>query len=101
VPVPVSAIAVGEPARFVLTEMLPEALPEEVGAKTALKVMVALGVSVCATKPVTLNPVPVTPSDETTKFAVPVFLSVITCVELAPLATFPKLTLDGVTDMPG
>ncbi len=99
-PVPESAIVVGEPARFVLTEMLPEALPEDVGAKTAVNVMLELGVSVCATKPVTLNPVPVTPSDETTKFAVPVFLSVITYVELVPLATLPKLTLEGVTDMP-
>jgi len=100
VPVPLRGIVVGEPERFVDTEMLPVTLPASAGAKTAVKVMVLLGVNVCAAKPVTLNPVPVTLSDETSKFAVPVFFRVISCVPVAPSATLPKLTLDGVTEMP-
>jgi hypothetical protein len=100
VPVPVSAIVVGEPARFVFTEMVPERLPPVVGAKTALNVMVLFGARVCAVKPVTLKPVPVTLSDETTRFAVPVFFRVIVCDEFEPSATLPKLTLEGVTEMP-
>jgi hypothetical protein len=100
-PVPVSGIAVGEPGRFVDTEILPETPPAEVGAKTALKLMVLPGVRVCAVKLATLKPGPVTLSDETTKFAVPVFFKMIACVEPVPLATAPKLTLDGVTDIAG
>lgn len=100
VPVPVRAIAVGEFGRFVETKMLPETAPAVVGEKTALNVIVPLAVSVCATKPVTLKPVPVTLSDETTRFAVPVFFSVISCVPVAPSATLPKATLDGVIEMP-
>lgn len=100
-PVPVRGIAVGEPERFVLTEMLPEAPPADVGAKTALKLMLLLGASVCAEKPVTVKPAPVTLSDETTRFAVPMFLSVISCVAVVASATSPKLTLEGVTDIPG
>jgi len=101
VPVPVRGIAVGEPERFELTEMLPDAAPADVGAKTALNDMLLLGASVCAVKPVTVKPAPVTLSDETTKLAVPVFFSVTAWVEDVPLETFPKLTLDGVTEIPG
>jgi len=91
---------VGEAERLVLTEMLPETPPEDVGAKTASKVMLLLEASVCAVKFVTLNAAPLTLSDETTKFAVPVFLSVIACVARVPDATLPKLTLEGVMEMP-
>lgn len=101
VPVPLREIAVGEVGTFVLNEMLPVALPAEAGAKTALKVMVAFGARVCATKPVTLKPVPVTVSDETTRLTVPVFLSVIVWELLVPSATFPKAALEGVSDMDG
>jgi len=99
--VPLSGIAVGEVGRLVTTEMLPDELPPEAGEKTALNVMLALGAKVCAAKPATLKPVPVTLSDETTKFPVPVFFSVTTCVPVVPSGTLPKLTLDGVTDIPG
>jgi len=92
---------VGEAVRFVLTEMLPETAPAEVGAKTASNAMVALGARVCAVKPVTLKPAPVTLSDEITRFAVPVFFNVIDWVALAPSAMLPKVTLDGVTDICG
>lgn len=98
---PLREIVVGEVGRFVATEMLPDALPSEVGEKTALKVMLLPGASVCAAKPVTLKPVPVTLSDETTKFPVPVFFSVTTWVPVVPSGTLPKLTLEGVTDIPG
>ncbi len=98
---PLSGIVVGEVGRLVATEMLPDALPSAVGEKTALNVMLALAASVCAAKPVTLKPVPVTLSDETTKLPVPVFFSVMTCVPVVPSGTLPKVTLDGVTDIPG
>lgn len=100
VPVPLSATVVGC-ERLVATETLPEAAPGDAGAKTALKVMLLLGVRVCATKSVTLKPVPEAVAEETTKFAVPVFFTVMICVELVPSATLPKLTVDGVTEMPG
>lgn len=100
VPVPVSGIAVGDPARFVFTEMLPDTLPAEVGAKTALKVMVLLGVRVCAVKPVTLKPAPEALSDETVRLAVPVFFNVIVWELFEPSATLPKAMLDGVTERP-
>jgi hypothetical protein len=100
VPVPVSGIEVGDPERFVLTEMLPETALVDVGVNVALKVIVLLGVSVCAEKPVTANPVPVALADETVKFAVPVFLRMIACVAVVPSGTLPKLTLGGVTDIP-
>jgi hypothetical protein len=100
VPVPVSATVVGL-ERLVEIEMLPDALPAVVGAKTALKLMVAFEASVCAVNPVTLKPVPVALADETTRFPVPVFFTVIACVPVVPSATLPKPTLDGVTEMPG
>lgn len=83
------------------TEMLPVTLPADVGAKAALNVMLPFGASVCAVNPVTLKPVPVTLSDETTRFTVPVFWSVIVCELFVPSTTLPKVTLDGVSDIAG
>ena len=94
-------ITVGEPERLVLTEMLPEELPPPVGAKTVSKLMLEFGAKVWATKPVTLKRAPVRVSEETTKFAVPVFFRVIAWVAVVPAATLPKLTLEGVTESPG
>ncbi len=96
-PVPLRAIAVGEPRAFVLSEMPPETPPEEVGAKTALNVALLPAEIVCAERPVILNPVPVALSCEIVRFALPVFFSVIVCELLLPTVTLPKLTLDGVT----
>jgi hypothetical protein len=100
VPVPVKATVVGEAEASVTMEMLPETLAVEVGAKVALKVMVLPGARVTAEKPVTPNCAPVTLSDETFKFAVPVFFKVIACVAVVPSGTLPKLTLEGVTETP-
>ncbi|MGD1212835.1 MAG: hypothetical protein ABR973_15955, partial [Candidatus Acidiferrales bacterium] len=71
-PVPLKAIGVGEPGALLVSEMLPEAVPEEVGAKTALNVVLLPGEIVWAEKPVTLNPLPATLSCETVRFALPV-----------------------------
>jgi len=98
VPAALKAIVVGEPDAFVVSEMLPEALPEEAGAKTALNVVLLPGEMVWAEKPVTLKPLPATLSCETARFALPVFVRVTVCELLLPTATLPKLTLDGVTD---
>lgn len=100
-PVPLSAMAAGDPGTFVLREMLPATFPAAEGANTALNAMLPFGANVCGAKPVTLKPVPVTLSDETTRFAVPVFFTVIVCELLVPSITLPKLTLDGVIDMAG
>jgi len=97
VPVPLRAMVVGEPDAFVASEMLPEALPEEVGVKTALNVVLLPGEIVWAEKPVTLNPLPATLSCETVRFALPVFVRVTVCELLPPTLTLPKLTLDGVS----
>jgi hypothetical protein len=97
VPVALRAIAVGEPGAFVVSEMLPEAPPEEVGANTALNATLLPAEIVCAENPVILNPVPAAPSCEIVRLALPVFFSVIVCEPVLPTATLPKLTLDGVT----
>lgn len=96
-PVPLRAIAVGEPGAFVVSEMLPEALPAEVGAKTALNVALLPAEIVCGEKPVILNPVPVALPCEIVRLALPVFFRVIVCELLLPVTTLPKPTLDGVT----
>jgi hypothetical protein len=98
VPVALRAIVVGELDAFVISEMLPEALPAEAGAKTALNVALLPAEIVCGEKPVILNPVPVAPPCEIVRFALPVFVRVTACELVLPTATLPKLTLDGVTE---
>ncbi|MGC2330673.1 MAG: hypothetical protein WA581_04420 [Candidatus Acidiferrales bacterium] len=101
VTVPLKLIAVGDPGTCVLSDTLPLAPPAVIGAKTASNAILPFGATVCAAKPVTLKPGPVTLSDETTRSTVPVFLTVIVCESLVPSATLPKVTLEGVIDIAG
>ena len=58
-PVPLSEMANGEPGALVTSETDPVTLPEELGAKTALNVVVLPGAIVTGTtRPVMLKPVP-------------------------------------------
>jgi hypothetical protein len=98
-PVPLSAIARGDPGALLVIEMLPLALPVTVGAKTALNATLAPAATVCAESPVWLKPVPATLTCVIVRLAVPVFFKVIACELLIPTTTLPKLTLDGVTDI--
>ena len=96
-PVPLKAIVAGEPGALLVSEMLPEALPAEVGVKTALNVVLLPGEIVWAEKPVTLKPLPDTLSCETVRLAVPEFVRVTVCELLPPTLTLPKLMLDGAS----
>jgi hypothetical protein len=90
VPVPDRAIAAGEPGALLTIEMLPEAAPAEVGAKTAanealLPALMLIGI----VAPLTLNPVPEADACVTVRVALPEFVKVIVCGMLLPTATFP------------
>lgn len=98
-PVPLSAIAKGDPGALLVIEMLPLALPAAAGAKEALNATLAPAAIVCAESPVWLKPAPVTPTCPIVRLAVPVFFRVIACELLAATTTLPKLALDGVTDI--
>jgi len=58
-PVPLNAIAAGDPGALLLMEMLPEALPVDAGKNCEVKEMLEPALIVCGkVKPVRLNPVP-------------------------------------------
>jgi hypothetical protein len=58
-PVPLNAIAAGDPGALLLMEMFPEALPVDAGKNCAVKETLEPALIVCGkVKPVTLNPVP-------------------------------------------
>jgi hypothetical protein len=98
-PVPLSAIARGDPGALLVIEMLPLTLPAAVGAKPAVNATLAPAATVCAESPVWLKPAPVTLACVIVRLAVPVFFKVIACELFVPTTTLPKLTLDGVTDI--
>jgi hypothetical protein len=96
-PVALRAIVVGEPGALVVSEMLPDTAPAEVGVKIALIVALLPAEIVCGEKPGMVNPAPVTPPCEIVRLALPAFFRVTVCELLPPTLTLPKLTLDGVT----
>lgn len=99
VPVPLSAIVIGEFGALLTIEMLPVALPDPVGAYTALNVAVCPAVNVTgAAIPEMLNPAPDALICEIVSDAVPPFRSVIGCELLLPAATLPKLSEAGEAD---
>ncbi len=96
VPVPLNAIVSGEFGALLATEMLPEALPELLGANVALIVADWPAVKVNGVvTPEIVKPVPVTFTAETVTLAVPLFFKVIACALLLPTFTLPKLSLAG------
>ena len=93
VPVPLNAIVVGEFGALLTIEMLPVALPDPVGAYTALNVAVCPAVNVTGAEiPEMLNPAPDALICDIVSDAVPPFLSEIGCELLLPAATLPKFS---------
>jgi hypothetical protein len=96
IPVPVSAIESGEFGALLTTEMLPESLPEPVGANFAVTVVDWPAVNVIGVViPEMLKPVPDTLTCDTVTLAVPLFFSVMVCELLLPTLTLPKFSLAG------
>jgi hypothetical protein len=96
VPVPLNAMVSGEFGALLTTEMLPDALPEPVGANCAVKLADwPAAIVIGAGTPETLNPAPVTFTAETVTLADPLFFNVIVCVLLPPTFTLPKFSLAG------
>ena len=78
-------------------EMLPMALPGDVGANCAVKVVFCpAGIVKGSDNPLKLKPEPEAPPDVIVTLAVPPFVRVIVCGALLPTATFPKATLAGL-----
>jgi len=99
VPVPVSAIVIGEPGALLVIEMLPVKLPAEAGANFAVREVFCpafrvIGVDI----PVMLNPVPDALAEEMVTLAVPEFVSVTATDAVAPVSTLPKGTLVGLAE---
>jgi hypothetical protein len=97
VPVPLNAIAMGEPAALLAIEMLPLAPPAEDGVKLAEKLTLWPALSVVGVdNPAMAKPVPETLAEEIIMLAVPEFVRVMDCDPLLPTATLPKLTVIGL-----
>ncbi len=101
-PVPLTGIATGEVAALLEIEMLPVALPVDVGANTTLNVVlppaaIVVGVDI----PLTLKPLPEAEIEETLRLAVPVFITITDSDELLPVVMLPKETLVGVVEIAG
>lgn len=96
-PVPLNAIARGDPGALLVIDIEPLALPAADGAKAVSNATLPPAATVCAESPVWLKPAPVTVTCEIVRLAVPVFFNVIACELLVPTTTLPKLALDGVT----
>jgi hypothetical protein len=78
-------------------EMLPLALPADVGANFAVSVVLEPAPSVCGVViPLMLYPAPDVVAWEMVMLAVPEFVSVIVCEPLLPTPTEPKFTLAGL-----
>lgn len=94
-PDPDKAITSGEPGALLTIEMLPVALPAAVGENLAVNDVLCPAVSVCAVRPVMLNPVPVALACEIATLAVPEFVRVTLTDPLALTNKLPKLMLAG------
>lgn len=93
-PTPPSAIDTGDPGALLAIEILPDALPDAVGAKTALKLVPCPDAKVNGKlMPFQLNPLPAAFTDEIVSGAFPEFVRLTDCVALRPNVTLPKLTL--------
>jgi len=94
VPVPLKAIASGEPGALLVIETLPLALPVTVGVYFAVNEVFAPALIVTGTvSPLIVKPVPEALAAVMVTLAVPEFVSVTVWDALLPTATLPKLTL--------
>jgi hypothetical protein len=97
VPVPLKVIIVGEFGALLTIEMLPLALPADVGANLALNVVLSPAPSVSGVlNPLMLRPVPDTVALDIVTLAEPEFVNVMDCVPLLPTTTDPKFTVEGL-----
>jgi hypothetical protein len=97
VPVPLSAIASGEFAALLTSEMLPVALPPAVGVNCAVKVAVCPAAIVNGVaRPVIVNPAPEVFAWEIVRLAVPELVKVTDCEPELLTATEPKATDAGL-----
>ena len=84
-PVPVRETVAGELVAVLVTPTAPETVPAEAGVKATLSEKLCPAVRVSAPeKPLTLNPVPETVTDETVTEPVPVLVKVKACDARAP-----------------
>jgi len=96
VPVPLSAIVIGEFGRLLATEIEPEVAPVVVGENFTPNVVLCPAASVCGTvMPVMLNAEPETVAEARFTLAVPPFVRVTLTVLLLPVSWLPKFTLPG------
>src|SRR5713226_3734127 len=98
-PLPLRAMARGEPGALLLMETLPLALPAAAGENVAVNEVLCPGLRVSgAVMPLMVNPVPEALAAEIVTLAVPELLNVMVCVPPLPTSTFPKLKFDGLGD---
>src|SRR5487761_195196 len=101
-PEPLREIDIGEFGALLVSATLPVTLPTDAGANAASKVALLPGAIVSGTvSPLMLNPAPETAACVIVRLAVPGLLSRIVCVLVLPVATLPKLTLEGVAEICG
>jgi hypothetical protein len=99
-PVPVKGMAKGELGALLSSETEPVALPEVLGAKTALNAMLFPAAIVVGTaRPVMLKPGPETFAWEIVRLALPELVNVMVCVLGVAITTFPKPTLAGTGEI--
>jgi hypothetical protein len=95
-PAPVKPMTSGELGELLTMEMLPVALPDEVGANFAVNDAVCPAPRVVGVaSPLMLKPVPDTFACEMAMLAEPEFVRVTDEVPFAPTITLPKPTLGG------
>jgi hypothetical protein len=97
VPVPLNAIASGEPGALLVIETLPLAAVAVVGANLTLNEAACPGFRVCGVVSVVarVKPVPLMLPAVIVRAAVPEFDNVTDTVEVLPTRRFPKLMLAG------
>jgi hypothetical protein len=89
----------GEPVALLVIVTLPLTLPVTVGLKMMLKVKLCEGAKVTGTPaPLSEYPEPLAAICEICKLELPVLVIVTGSVELAPVATFPKVTVFVLTE---
>jgi hypothetical protein len=97
VPVPLKLMVVGEFGALLTIEMLPLALPADVGANLALNVVLSPAPNVSGVlNPLMVSAAPDTVALEIVTLPVPEFVNVTDCVPLLPTAIDPKLTIEGL-----
>jgi hypothetical protein len=99
-PTPERARVAGELDALLTKDKLPDTLAAAVGVKATMKLELCPGLRVNGkASPLTEKPLPVRLSCETVKLVVLEFLNATVCVSVVPIATFPKLTFVGTTEI--